>query len=166
MYVRGASNTRAVALNTANVKNRISIIARAVYGEAEGQSLEEKRWVAWTIRNRVEDRKHFPQFSNPRSFGTAVKKDYKGYSRSINRNSKAWAESLQAAHEAHFAPRSKDPTHNSTFFYARRRANPKGITEKEANSSNINKRFGTNAKLLRTDKNKNFAHFFFRIFGR
>lgn len=104
------------------------LLARAVYGEAGGESREAKIAVAWAIRNRVEDNQNrwgksyhdiilsdfqYEPFNNPKSdpfkkitqplLGDPLEK-------------RAWQESYRVA-EAVFLDKESDPTNGANHFY-------------------------------------------------
>lgn len=103
------------------------VLARAIYGEAGGESKEAKIAVGWTIRNRVADRRwddtyhevilapdQFEPFTDPNE---DIFRKISNPPLDNAREKEAWYESYQAADGVLFGKVS-DPTNGANHFYA------------------------------------------------
>ncbi|ABR31286.1 hypothetical protein SU69_07305 [Thermosipho melanesiensis] len=119
--------------------------ALVVMGEAEGQSFEEKKWIAHVILNRLKHGKFRP-----------IEKDFIGYRRAIDIDEELEREAMTDAVNAAVLAFYEhlvgiDPTKGATFF-----ATKKYIKEKDPNEI-----FGVKVEPVPTPNY--FAHQFYRL---
>lgn len=119
--------------------------ALIVMGEAEGQSFEEKKWIAHVILNRIEHGKF-----------RSIEKDFIGYRRTLDIDEelerKAMSDAVNAAVLAFYEHiLGIDPTKNATFF----------ATKKIMKDKDPSEVFGVRVEPVPTPNY--FAHQFYRL---
>ena len=113
-------------LSAADKQNK-EYLAKTIYGEMRGENKATKTAVAWSIRNRADDKNRSikevvtapKQYSawNPTDKNYEAVTDPKKHSSKNFSDKRAWRESQKVAAEVLNADKSSDPTHGATHYY-------------------------------------------------
>jgi hypothetical protein len=141
------------------------LVSMTTFLEAEGQSIEEKVWVASTIYNRAKQPDMFPNL-----FPMGVFKDYSGWQRTINWNNplvqKAYLDSIRASVVAKDITEQKDNPLQATFYCTKHLLMKRGLLDLSGNLKVdlIGKKiFGIKHKLEVLPTPIEFAHVYFKL---